>query len=152
MGRLDRSEVQSRGRSICSPIERVEMFAGVMGGKPTVGSPRSAAVWWKIETRWSRFPVVESGQRGAGVGFLEGAPWWEVMSICVGGDARPNSEDEKYRRGYRAQNDVVLRNVGGGKEGSASVLTTVTVLSFFFFFFVISHVHCFYGTRNDMHL
>ena len=55
------------------------MFAGVMGGKPVAGSPRSAAVWWKIETRWSRFPVVGRGERGAGVAFLEGPPWWEAM-------------------------------------------------------------------------
>jgi len=38
------------------------MFAGVMGGKPAAGSPRSAAVWWKIETRWSRFPVRGGGR------------------------------------------------------------------------------------------
>jgi len=67
------------------------------------------------------------------------------------GDARPNNEDEKCGRGDRVQNDVVLRNVGGGKEGSGSVLTTLTVFFFFFFFFK-SYVHCFYGTRNDMHL
>jgi len=48
------------------------------------------------------------------------------MFGCEGGDARPNNEDEKCGRGDRAQNDVVLRNVGGGKEGSGSVLTTVT--------------------------
>jgi len=66
--------VQSRGRSICSPIERVEMFAGVMGGNPAAGSPRSAAVGWKIETRWSRFPVVGRGERGAGKPILEGPP------------------------------------------------------------------------------
>ena len=40
------------------------------------------------------------------------------------GDARPNNEDEKCGRGDRAQNDVVLRNVAGGKE-----LTTVTASS-----------------------
>jgi len=84
------------------------MFAGVMGGKPAAGSPRSVAVWWKIETRWSRFPVVGRGERGAGLGFLEGPPWWEAMSVGGGGDARPTSEDEKYGRGARAQNDVVL--------------------------------------------
>jgi len=38
-----------------------------------------------------------------------------------GGDARPNNEDEKCGRGDRAQSDVVLRNVGGRKEGSRSV-------------------------------
>jgi len=43
------------------------------------------------------------------------------MSGGGGGDARPNSEDEKYGRGDRTQNDVVLKNVGGGKEGSGSV-------------------------------
>jgi len=40
-----------------------------------------------------------------------------------GGDARPNTEDEKCGRGDRAQSDVVLRNVGGGKEGSGSVMS-----------------------------
>jgi len=99
----------------------VEIFAGVMGGNPAAGSPRSAAVWWKIETRWSRFPVVGRGLRGAGVGILEGPPWWEAMSVGVGRDTRPNSEDEKCGRGDRAQNDMVLRNVGGGKEGSGGV-------------------------------
>jgi len=43
------------------------------------------------------------------------------MSGGEGGDARPNNEDEKCGRGDRAQNDVVLGNVGGGKEGSRSV-------------------------------
>jgi len=97
------------------------MFAGVMGGKLAAGSPRSAAVWWKIETRWSRFPVVGRGERGAGVQILEGPPGREAMFGGEGGDARPNNEDEKCGRGDRAQNDVVLRNVGGGKEGSGSV-------------------------------
>jgi len=55
------------------------MFAGVMGGKPAAGSPRSAAVWWEIETRWSRFPAVRRGEKGAAVAFLEGLPWWEAM-------------------------------------------------------------------------
>jgi len=88
------------------------------------------------------------------VPILEGPPWWEAMSGGEGGDARPNNEDEMYGKGDRTQNDVVLRNVGGGKEGSGSVLTTVTVffLFFFFSFFFKSYVHCFYGTRNDMHL
>jgi len=98
------------------------MFASVMGGKPAAGSSRSAAVWWKIETRWSRVAVVGRGERGAGVGFLEGPPWWEAMTVGGGGDARPSREDEKYGRGDRAQNDVVLRNVGGGKEGSGRVV------------------------------
>ena len=43
------------------------------------------------------------------------------MFGCEGGDARPNNEDKKYGRGDRAQNDVVLRHVGGAKEGSGSV-------------------------------
>jgi len=98
------------------------MFAGVMGGKSAAGSPRSAAVWWNIVTRWLRCPVVGRGERGAAVAFLEGPPWWEAMSGGEGGNARPNNEDEKCGRGERAQNDVVLRNVGGGKEGSGSVL------------------------------
>jgi len=44
------------------------------------------------------------------------------MSGGEGGDARPNSEDEKYGRGDHVQNDVVLRNVGVGKHGSGRVL------------------------------
>ena len=68
-----------------------------------------------------------------------------------GGAARPNNEDERCGRGDRVQNDVVLRNVGGGEEGSGTLLTTVTVFFFFFSFFK-SYVNCFYGTRNDMHL
>jgi len=60
------------------------MFAGVMRGKPAARSPRSAAVWWKRKTKWSRFPVVGRGERGAGVGFLEGPPWWEAMSVGGG--------------------------------------------------------------------
>jgi len=111
------------------------MFAGVMGGKPAAGSPRSAAVWWKIETRGSRFPVVGRGERGAGVGFRKWPPWWEAISVGGIGDARPNSEDEKCGRGDCAQNDVVLRNVGGGKEGSGSVGNYCEHLSFFSFFF-----------------
>jgi len=55
-------------------MERVEMFAGVMGGKPAAGSPRSTVVWWNSETRWSRFLVVGRGERGAGVPSLEGPP------------------------------------------------------------------------------
>jgi len=51
------------------------MFAGVMGGKPAAGSPRSVAVWWTIETRWSRFPVVRREERGPGVAFIEGPPY-----------------------------------------------------------------------------
>jgi len=70
------------------------MVAGVIGGKPAVGSPRSAAVLWKIETRWSRFPVAARRERGAGVAFLEGPSWWEAMFGGVGGDARPNNKDE----------------------------------------------------------
>ena len=98
------------------------MFVGVMGGKPAAGSPTSAAVWWKSETRWSRFPVAGRGEREAGVPILDGPPWWEAMSGGEGGDARPNNEDERCGNGDRAQNNVVLRNVGGGEEGSGSVV------------------------------
>jgi len=101
---------------------RVEIFAGVMGGKLAVGSPRSAAVWWKIETRWSTYPVVGTGERGARVAFLEGPAWWEAMFGGEGGDARPNRKIEKYGGRDRLQNNVVLRNVGGGEEGSGSVV------------------------------
>jgi len=109
------------------------MFAGVMGEKPAAGRPKSAAVWWKIETRWSRFPVVGRGERGAGVAFCEGPPWWEAMFGGEGGDPRPNSEDEKCGRRDRMQNEVVLRNIGGGKRGAELWLTHVTL---FFLFFV----------------
>jgi len=72
--------------------------------------------------------VVGRGERGAGVPILEGPSRWEAMSGGEGGDARPNNEDERCGRGDRAQNDVVLRNLRGGKEGSGSVaLTTVTL-------------------------
>jgi len=65
--------------------------------------------------------VVGRGERGAEVAFLEGPPWWEAMSGGEGGDARPNSEQEMSGKRDRAQNDMVLKNVGGGKEGSGSV-------------------------------
>jgi len=113
-------------------MERVEIFVGVMGGKPAAGSPRSAAVWWKAETRWSRFPVVGRGERGAGVPILEGPPWWEAISGGKGGDVWPNNEDERCGRGDRTQNDVVLRNVGGGKEGSGSVANYCHRVSFLY--------------------
>ena len=64
--------------------------------------------------------------------FLWGPPWWEAMFGGEGGDARPNNEDEMCGRRDRTQNDVVLRNVGGGKEVSGSVLTTVTIFFLFF--------------------
>jgi len=79
--------------------------------------------------------MVGRGERGAGVAFLERPPWWEAMSGGEGGDARPNYEDEKCGRGDRAENDVVLRNVGGGKEGSGSV-SNYSDFFFFSFFFV----------------
>jgi len=62
--------------------------------------------------------VVGRGERGAGVPILEGPPGREAMIGGEGGDARPNSEDEKYGKGDRAQNDVVLRNVEGGQRGA----------------------------------
>jgi len=96
--------------------------------------------------------VVGRGGRGAGVPILEGTPWWEAMSGGEGGDARPNNEDEKYGRGDRAQNDVVLRNVGGGKEGSGSVLTTVTVFFFSFFLFFKSSAFVLLRYKDSMHL
>jgi len=94
--------------------------------------------------------VVGRGERGAGVPILEGPPWWEAMSGGEGGDVRPSNEDEKYGRGDRAQNDVVLRNVGGGEEGSGSVVTTVTV--FFFFFFFKSSAFVLLRYKDSMHL
>jgi len=130
------------------------MFAGVMGGKAAAGSPRSAAVWLKIETRWWRFPVVGSPERGAGVAFLEGLPWWEAMSGGEGGDARPNNEDEMCVRRDRTQKDVVLRNVGGWKEGSGSVPKARGFFFFFSFFlnhmFIVSTVQEMTCIFNDM--
>ena len=38
------------------------MFACIMGGKTAARSPRSAAVLWKIKTRWLRFPVPGRGR------------------------------------------------------------------------------------------
>jgi len=95
MWTVDSSEVQSRERSISSPMERVEMFGGVMGGNPAAGSPISVAVLGKIETTWSRFPVAGRRDRGAGVVFLGWPPWWEAMFGGEGGNARPNNEDKK---------------------------------------------------------
>ena len=63
------------------------------------------------------------------------------MSVDGGGDSRPNSEDEKYGRGDCAQNDVVSRNVGRGKEGSRSVSNDRDL---FFLFFFINQVGLFY--------
>jgi len=116
------------------------MFAGVMGGKLAAESPRLAEVWWKVETRWSRFPVVGRGERGAGVAFLQGPPWWEAMSGGEGGDARANNEDKMYGRRDRVLADVVLRNLGGGKEGSRSVSNYCDL----FFLFFLNQVRLFY--------
>jgi len=57
------------------------------------------------------------------------------MSVGGGGDVRPSSEEEKYGRGDRVQNDVVLRYVGGGKEGSGSVANYCDCFSFSFYFY-----------------
>jgi len=75
------------------------------------------------------------------VPILEGPPWREAMFGGEGGDARPYNEDEKCGRGDRAQNDVVLRNVWGGKEGSGSVSNYCDL---FFFFFFLNQVRLFY--------
>jgi len=48
-------------------MERVEIFTGVIGGKPVAGRPRSAAVLWEIETvveipgGWERAERIRSG-------------------------------------------------------------------------------------------
>ena len=36
-------------------MERVEILARVMEGKPCTGRPMLAGVSWKSKTRWSRF-------------------------------------------------------------------------------------------------
>jgi hypothetical protein len=47
-------------------------------------------------------------------------------------------------------------SIAGGVAETEDDLTTTTVFIFLFFIFFIfifkSYVHCFYGTRNDMHL
>ena len=68
------------------------MLAGVIGGKPSAGRPRLAAVSWKSEINWSRLPVVGRGEGGTGVVFLMGlsSRWrWEAMLEDVIGDAKP---------------------------------------------------------------
>ena len=70
--------------------------------------------------------MVGRGERGARVVFLAGLPWWEAVSVGEDEDGRPNSEDDQCGKEDHAQNDVVMRNVGGGEEGRGSVLTTVT--------------------------
>jgi len=73
-------------------MERVEILAGVMGGKPLAGRPMLAAVSWKSETKWSRLPVAGREERGIGVLFLGGPPsrwWWEAMIEDWSWDTRP---------------------------------------------------------------
>jgi len=60
-----------------------------------------------------------------------------------GGDARPSSEDEMCGRRDRAQKDVMLSNVGGGKEGSRSVTNYCDIVSSFFNFFLFFYVFIF---------
>ena len=79
------------------------------------------------------------GGRGAGVAFLEGPPWWEAMSGGQGGDVGSNNEDQKCGRSDRAQNEVGLRNVGGGEERSGSMVYELT-----FFFFFLNQVRLLY--------
>jgi len=74
------------------------MFTQVMGGKPAAGSRQSGPASWKIETRWSRFPVAGRGERGAWVVLLGRPPRWEAMFAGEGGDTTPNNEDEKCGR------------------------------------------------------
>jgi len=113
------------------------MLAGVRGGKPAAGSPRLAGVLWNSKTRWSRHPVAGRGESGAGVVFHGGPPWWEARSDGEGGEVKPNKEDEKCGRKDCALSDVVLRNVGGGKEGSRSVSNYSDTFFFFFFSFFL---------------
>ena len=62
------------------------------------------------------------GESGALGVCLRGPPWWEAMFGDEGGDTRPNNEDERCGRRDRAQSNVVLRNVGWGKEESGSLV------------------------------
>jgi len=72
------------------------------------------------------------------------------------GDARPNNEDKKCGRGDCVQNDVLLRNVGGGKEGSGSMGNYCDrfFLFFLFFssFFFISSAFVLLRYKDSMHL
>ena len=72
---------------------------------------------------------------GARVVFLGGPPSWEAMSEGVGGEAKPNKEDKMCGRNDLAQSDVLLRNVGGGKEGGRSVSNYCNFFFFSFSFF-----------------
>ena len=67
--------------------------------------------------------------------FLWGPPWWKAMFGDKGGDARPNGVDERCGRTDRAQNNLVLKNVGGGERG-AEVWSNYCD---FFFSFLFSH-------------
>jgi len=56
------------------------------------------------------------------------------------GTQSPSVKSVESEKEYRAQSDVVLTNVGGGKEGSGSVLSMSIIFFFFsfFFFFLLS--------------
>jgi len=43
-------------------------------------------------------------------------------------------------------------SIAAGVAETEDVTTTTVFFLFFLFFFFKSYVHCFYGTRNDMHL
>jgi len=76
--------------------------------------------------------------------FLAGPPLWEAMFGGGGWDARPNKEDEMCGRRDRAQNEVVLRNVWGGKRGAEAWLTQVP----FSFCFFLNQMHLFKVQRQ----
>jgi len=65
-------EMQRRGRSICFQMDRVEILARVMGGKPSARRPRFAAVSRKSETKWLRLPVAGRERAQLGLCFSGG--------------------------------------------------------------------------------
>ena len=68
------------------------------------------------------FPLARRRESGVRVVFLAGTPGWDAMFGGEGGDTRPSNEDKLCGRKDRAQSDVVLRSVGGGDEGSRSLV------------------------------
>jgi len=111
------------------------MLVGVMGGKPVAGSPRSAAMLWKRETRWSRFLVAGRVECGAGVVFLAGPPSWEAMSESEGGDMKPNQEGRKVREKRSCAEQRRVEKCRGGKDRSGSMSNYCDLCFYFYFFY-----------------
>ena len=75
--------------------------------------------------------------------------WLHAPSPSLKWNRRP-----EFRRSRKEElggvGGKVLEDVGWEQKGSEE--GEEPMLFFFFFFFFKSYVHCFYGTRNDMHL